>query len=81
MIIKVQKLFVLPKYYDKLYDIDYPSDFENIKVKRADFAFNKKEMELLGTDLDYLSYLKVKEDNFHSRTKIFKERSKNETSI
>lgn len=74
-------MFVLPKYYDKLYDIDYPSDFENIKEKRADFILNKKEMELSGTDLDYLSYLKVKEDNFHSRTKIFKERSRNESPI
>ena len=74
-------MFVLPKYYDKLYDIDYPSDFENIKEARSEFAKNKKELELSETDLDYIDYLKVKEENFHNRTKIFNERSRNEESI
>lgn len=74
-------MFVLPKYYDKLYDIDYPSDFENIKEKRSEFAKNKKDLELSGTDLNYIDYLKVKEEQFHNKTKIFNERSRNETSI
>lgn len=74
-------MYALPKYYDKLFDIDYPSDFENIKNDRSEFAKNKKSLELSKTDLDYIDYLKVKEDNFHSKTKIFNERSRNEASI
>lgn len=74
-------MYVLPKYYDKLYDIDYPSDFETIKASRSEYAKNKKELELSETDLDYIDYLKVKESNFHNRTKIFNERSRNEESI
>lgn len=70
-----------PKYYDKLYDIDYPSDFEKIKEDRKEFVENRKKLELSGTDLDYLNYLKVKEEVFHNKTKIFNERSRNETSI
>ena len=78
---KGSKILRPPKYFDKLYDIDYPSDFENIKNSRLEFSENKKSMELKNTDLDYISYLKVKENNFHNRTKILKERSRHETSI
>lgn len=74
-------MFVLPKYYDKLYDIDYPSDFENIKENRSEFAKSKKILELSKTDLDYIDYLKVKERQFHNKTKIFNERSRNEESV
>lgn len=71
-----------PRYFDRLYDVDYPSDFERIKKDRVEFAKMRKELELQNTDLDYLEYLKVKEYNFHNKTKIFNERSRfNETSI
>ena len=79
--IKVLNFVVLPKYFDKLYDIDYPSDFENIKNNRSEYAKAKKELELSETDLDYIDYLKVKEQEFHNRTKIFNERSRNESPI
>lgn len=74
-------MFVLPKYYDKLYDIDYPSDFEKIKDNRSVYAQNKKETELSKTDLSYIDYLKVKESVFHDKTKIFNERRKHESSV
>lgn len=64
-----------PKYFDDLYDIDYPSDFEVIKNHRREFAKMKKDMILSNTDLDYLDYLKVAEQNLSSKTKIFDERS------
>ena len=78
---KGSKILRPPKYFDKLYDIDYPSDFEKIKNNRLNYAENKKELELKETDLDYLDYLKVKEEQFHNKTKIFKERRRHETSI
>lgn len=77
---KGSKIIRPPKYFDRLYDIDAPEQLEEIKAKRKAFVENKKRMELEKTDLDYLDYLKVKEDNFHNRTKIFNERSRiNET--
>lgn len=68
-----------PKYFDKLYDIDYPSDFEAIKLHRQEFAKMKKDMILQKTDLDYLDYLAVEEHNLSTRTKIFNERSNYES--
>lgn len=70
------KIIRPPKYFDKLYDIEYPEEFELIKSKRSQFMSNKKLLELSKTDLDYMDYLKVKEYNFHKRTAIFNERSK-----
>lgn len=63
-----------PKYFDKLYDIDYPSDMERIKNNRAEFAKLHKAMILDKTDLDYMDYLAVKEYNTLKRTEILKER-------
>ena len=79
--IKGVKILRPPKYYDKLYDIDSPLEFEEIKEQRFEYMNNKKQMELDGTDLDYISYLKVKESKLRDKTKILKERSRNETSI
>lgn len=70
------KIIRPPKYFDRLYDIDNPEEFESIKANRSEFVNNKKLLELSKTDLDYLDYLKVKEYNFHKRTAIFNERSK-----
>lgn len=76
--VKGNKILRPPKYFDKLYDIDNPDDFIDIKSNRMEFMKNKKEIELSKTDLDYIEYLKVKEYNFHKRTAILKERSKYE---
>lgn len=65
-----------PKYFDKLYDIDYPADFENIKNNRKLFNENRKRMILKKTDLDYIDYLNVAEYNLSRKTSIFNERSK-----
>lgn len=70
-----------PKYFDKLYDIDYPSDFENIKEHRIEFQKIKKDLILSSTDLDYLDYLKVAESNLSARTKILNERSSYESFV
>ena len=64
-----------PRYFDRLYDIDYPSDMERIKEKRRVASIRSKEDILSNTDLDYLDYLKVKEYNLHSRSKLLHERS------
>lgn len=72
--IKGSKKIRPPKYFDKLYDVDYPSDFEAIKKHRQDYAKYRKELELSKTDLDYLDYLQVKEHNLNKRIAIFNER-------
>lgn len=64
-----------PKYFDRLYDLDYPSDMDLIKEHRVYIADLTKQMELDKTDLDYLDYLKVKEYNYDAKTKILNERS------
>lgn len=68
------RTFKPPKYFDKCYDIDYPSDMARIKEHRLAYAKANKEYILQETDLDYLDYLKVKEYNLSNKTKIFKER-------
>ena len=64
-----------PKYFDKLYDVDYPSDYERIKLNRQKFAEIQRDLILDGTDLDFLDYLKVSEYNLSDKARIFKERS------
>lgn len=64
-----------PSYYDKLYDIDYPSDMERIKEKRSIFMINQMNMIMEKTSLrNYNEYLKVKEYNHLKATEILKEK-------
>lgn len=79
--IKVLRSADLPKYFDRLYDIDDPDDMALKKEKRRAYQEYQKSLELSKTDLNYLDYLKVKEDNFHNKTKLLNERSRNETPL
>lgn len=70
------KIFKPPRYYDKLFDLEYPSDMEAIKATRADVAENIKLNKLNNTDVDYLEMLSIEEDTLLSRLGYIKERSK-----
>lgn len=58
-----------PKYYDKLYDIDYPEESERIKEIRKRLSLEKVKRKLEKTDMNYIDYLAVEEANFKSRIK------------
>lgn len=61
-----------PRYYDKLYDVDYPDESKRIKDirKRLSLEFVKRKLE--RTDMSYLEYLSVEENNFKGRVKSLK---------
>lgn len=50
-----------PRYYDKLYDIDYPSDMQKIKAARKAAAAEAQKMKLSKTSLDLKSQLAAEE--------------------
>lgn len=56
-----------PKYFDKLYDIDYPEEMARIKETRKLMAEESKRLELSKTDLPYMEYLACKERALQSR--------------
>lgn len=63
------KKFKPPRYFDQLYDIEYPDKMEEIKKTRRKIAEYRTQMSLSKTDLSYLEYLQVQEDNFNARIK------------
>ena len=67
-----------PKYYDRLFDIDYPDEMEKVREKRSQIAKNNVKIGLEHTSKDFLGMLEDKEINMLARTKILKERSKTE---
>ena len=69
------KKFRPPKYFEKLYEIDEPELASERSEKRKCFAEHTKELILKNTDLSYLDYLAVKEENLKGRLKAL-DRSK-----
>lgn len=69
------RTFRPPRYYDKLYDLEYPSDMDVIKQQRAAVAEYIKINKLNKTDVDYLDYLSIEEDTLTARLGQIKERS------
>lgn len=63
------KRFRPPKYYDKLFDIDYPERSAELRATRQRMAEFQKANKLSRTDLSYLDYLSVEEQNLNSRIK------------
>lgn len=51
-----------PKYYDKLFDLTAPEEYEKIKAKRKEAAIHAREIQLLKTSLSEENYLKTKEE-------------------
>lgn len=65
-----------PKYYDRLFDIEYPQEMEEIRNKRSSISKNNVKIKLEHTSKDFLGMLEDAEVNLEARTKILKERSK-----
>ena len=68
--------FKQPRYYDKLYDVEYPSDMAAIKLNRQYVAEKIKNNKLMRTGLKYLDLLAIEEDTLINRLGHLKERSK-----
>lgn len=62
----------IPKYFNKLFDVDQPLRSQELKEIRKRMAERKVDIQLASTDLDYESYLQVVEDGLINRTKILK---------
>ncbi|ALS03440.1 VP4 [Gokushovirus WZ-2015a] len=56
------KKFRPPKYFDKLYDIEYPEESKARKELHKNLAEEAKKAKLQRTDLSYLEMLQVEED-------------------
>ena len=61
-----------PKYYDKLYDIEYPYEMEEIKKARKKAAKESEAAELAKTTLTKKELLEVKERTAKERIKKLK---------
>lgn len=59
----------IPRYFDKLYERDFPDRMAELKLRRRDRAAARREIELLQTDLDFLEYCAVKERSTTERLK------------
>lgn len=71
---KGARKFRPPKYFDRLYERDNPDEYAELKECRKRFAEEMRLIELEHTNLDYIDYLKVKEDNFKKRIKILEQK-------
>lgn len=58
-----------PKYFDRLFDLDSPEAMAAIKERRRFAADCARDSELADTSLDYMTYLKNKEDAHIERSK------------
>lgn len=51
-----------PRYYDRLFDIDYPSDYAKLKAKRKSLAENSTRIKLQSFSGSYEDMLAVEEE-------------------
>lgn len=63
------KKFRPPKYYDKLFDGDFPEESAKMKEARQRICMESIKAKLQRTDLSYLEYLQVEEDKLKHRIK------------
>ena len=61
-----------PKYFDKLYDIDYPEDMEKIKLRRQFEAEQAQRVKDYTTTLSREAQLKVEERDLEIKAKLLK---------
>ena len=59
-----------PRYFDKLYDIEYPEAMEEVKRKRLIVSESKLQQRMTLTDLSYYDYLAVEEANKLNQLKV-----------
>ena len=63
-----------PRYFDKLYDLEYPSDMQKIRKERSVSMMEKIKAITEATDKNYFDYLEACEYNLHKKTSMLKER-------
>lgn len=61
-----------PKYYERLFDIDYPEDYAILKEQRKEFCEDMKELKLQNTSLPYLKMLETEELNKQAQISVLK---------
>lgn len=66
------KKFRPPKYYDKIFDGEFPEESARIKAIRQKMCLESIRAKLERTDLNYIEYLAVEENKLKSRTKSLK---------
>lgn len=66
------KKFRPPRYYDKLYDGDFPEESARNKEIRQRLCTESIKAKLQRSDLSYLEYMALEERNFKSRIKSLK---------
>lgn len=66
------KRFRPPKYYDKLFDGQFPEESAEIKAARQRLCLESIKAKLQRTDLNYIEYLAVEEEQLKSRAKSLK---------
>lgn len=64
-----------PKYFDRLHELNYPDEMASIKEKRRENSENVMASKLAQTDLDYMTYCDLQEQNLLNRLGKIKERS------
>lgn len=64
-----------PKYYDNIYDIEYPTDMAAIKRHRQVLARTNMELEDKASTLNRAERYELKRNNLNDRTKILKRRA------
>lgn len=57
-----------PRYFDKIFEEEFPDEFEKLKENRAVMAEELKRLKLEQTDLNYLDMLAVEEQDLIRRT-------------
>lgn len=63
-----------PRYFDKLYDVEYPSDYNRVREKRSKSMVEKIKAIVESTDINYFDYLATCEYNKDKRIKLLKQR-------
>lgn len=66
------KKFRPPRYYHKLFDVDYPEKSAELRETRKRMAEYQKQLKMEKTDLSYLEYLAVEESSLNDRIKSLK---------
>lgn len=66
------KSFRPPKYYQKLYEVEFPDEAAELKAIRQRIAEDARELKLEKTNLSYLELLQVEEDSLIKRIKSLK---------
>lgn len=72
---KGKRVFRPPRYYDQLFDIDYPEENAKKKEFRQYLAKINNDLKMSNTSLEYLDQLQVEEANLEARIRVL-ERSK-----